>query len=155
MSTVNLNDTQENTPVRLNHVCKLRIKEVKPHTKQDTGAKSIKVEFEIADVGGQQSIHIDGVERGVSGITLRRYVSVEQDKLGSLAALHKAAGLPLEFEFSEDMVPMVDYVGAELSAHVRSKQQTRNGDDGQPLVNPNTGEALVSYQHEISEFLKR
>ncbi len=152
MATSNLAEAPQSSPLRLKGVFKIRIKEAKPHTNPE-GNRSIKFDFEIAE---PTAILVDGVDRDVTQLKLRRYCSAEEGKLGQLAALHKAAGLPLEIEWDENRFPSnVDYVGAEMWAELISKADTRKGDDGQPLTNPNTGEALVSYQHDIREFLTR
>lgn len=157
MSTVNLNEAPESAPIRFNHVLKLRCKEMKPHVSKAEGKRSGKFEFEIAE---PNVLVIDGNERDITNVNLRRYISFEDDKLGTLANLHKAAGLPLEFEMvvNEDgsRAPAdIDYTGVEFFAHVVSKQQTKTDSGGQPLTNPNTGEALITFEHDIREFLKR
>lgn len=153
MSTTNLAETPESSPIRLNNVFKLRCKTAAPHTNPE-GKRSIKFEFEIAE---PVMVVQDGEERDVTSINLRQYMSIEEGKLGRLASLHRACGLPLDIEWNEEnnMPTNVDYVGAECWAYLTSKQDTRKDSGGQPLINPNTGEALVSYQHEIREFLKR
>lgn len=74
----------------------------------------------------------------------------------TLASIHEAGGLPLQFERDEDTGLPVDsegtpfrYVGIEFDAQCGSDEYEQKDDDGKPLTNPKTGEVLKGFRNNV------
>jgi len=115
-----------------------------------------------AEVISPATAVVDGVEATVAGldVTLYAVFSGESDgpkKNQTLAALHRAGGLPLQFQRSKDTGLPLDetgspyrYTGIEFDALANSQEYAETDESGNPIVDPRTGQPLVSWSRRVS-----
>ncbi len=153
---IDLSASEQSGPIRLNGVFKVRIIKAEPHVKQSNGNKSIKLTCEVTEPA---TIEQDGEVREVAGREVRSWVGVEpkNGKYPQLRALHDACGIPLSFPgFGEDGMPIdVRYEGSEMYVELSTTEEQKKDSSQQPMINPATGKALVSYQTSIRQFLPK
>lgn len=158
---MSVNLTAEDRPqIRLKkNNYKLRIVEEPAFKMSKNGNPMLIFKFEITD----PAVQFDkGVEQQIAGRELTTWATFFVDeKTGvekniQLAAIHNAAGLPLEFTRDESTGLPVDengvpfrYAGTVVDALCGSEEYVQKDDDGNVLRHPKTGEELKGYSDRI------
>lgn len=134
-------------------------------TKEPTAAKSklkpgggggndyLLFDVEVVDPG---TVIVRGEEITVAGSDSNIYATFVKGTNLTLAAIHRAGGLPLQFEVDEKTKIPLDasgtpfrYTGIEFQAQGYSQEYVQKDDNGVELVNPMTGEVLKSYNRRV------
>lgn len=97
------------------------------------------------------TVKIDGQDRDIAGTEVILYATLQEGKTYTLQSLHKQAKLPLDLTFNDEtgLPEGITYTGIEFDAIGYSEESKQLGQDKQPLINPLTGQPLVSFQHRI------
>ena len=113
----------------------------------------------VGRFGNDKSVNPEGVVDGVpvkfAGWEFPFWATFFQDQQKNLvnpglASIHKACGLPLEFELGDDNKPIgVEYTGKELIAQCKTTEEFVTDEDGKRLLNPITGEPVKISRRNI------
>lgn len=108
---------------------------------------------------------VDGAEVDLDGLEIKLYVLFFKDRENPdienspvLGALHRQAGLPLEFQrdaetglpVNDNGVP-ISYAGVEFQATCLSEEYINKDDNGEPLKNPITGEVQKGWNYRVTK----
>ena len=103
-------------------------------------------------------IRVDGADREIAGWEFTDWATFFTNDDGvlvnpKLVQIHKATGLPLEFERDETTgLPVgITYTGLEFFARANSQESNEVGEDGKPIINPVTGKPVKRQQRRIIE----
>lgn len=144
----------ESGPVRLpRQNYKLRIMEEPEFKSSKKGNKMLVFKFEIVDPA---TLVIDGAERNVAGTKMTSYIVTEEGKTRTLTEFFNALGINLsEVEFNDEtgLPEGISFTGMELWAECMSTREDRKDEQGQPLLNPNTGKPMQATRYEVKNFL--
>ena len=107
--------------------------------------------FEIVS---PETLSIDGETRKIAGSEFSLNCMLPPINTFMLEQLHKAAKLPAEFSLNEEsgLPEGITYTGLEVYAVCKSEEETQLKDDGEPMINPVTGEPMKANHRKIESF---
>lgn len=153
MSTAN--PSEQNPPqalIRLKRgVYQFRVTDAEK-TKSQKGDPMLVLTSEIIN---HPPLMIGDQEVNVNGIEITDYKTITPKTLPYVNIFHKALGMPV---IQEHEIPLVDaaaYKGAEFYAVAESKDEPMLDEDKNPMINPHTGQPLMSVRRKFVSFIER
>lgn len=145
------------TPTELNEIklpldgYMLRVIECDKATSKK-GNPMLVIKAEVVDHPG---LSVNGEQVDINGITLNHWVTLMPKTLGIVNTFHKSVGMPIITESDLSHIDPLMYKGLKFPAVCESVKTEMKGTDGTPVINPATGEQVITYNRNVKMVLSR
>jgi len=88
----------------------------------------------------------------IAGLQFREFKPLIDSMMHRIKALHRALSLPME-DFDTENPDLDSYKGKAAYVNIATDVRERQNSDGTPMVNPRTGDPVITYNYNVKEVI--